>query len=763
MDGLIFMIKSSGPENSKLVVLTDHATWSDIDEPLSDSSGKLFLSQLIKSGIPKYSIRLEAICNEPISALYRLTGPDRTHWENDCLERLSKLKAANVIVALGEDALRLTTGKHTIDKWHLSIIPAIPALAGKKVVPVLHPTRVMKVFKEFPYLAFGAQRAADESKFPEFNRTKRDFWLNPSSPEIETYCKKAADSEWLSVDIETARGQIVCVGLSTSPNEAMCIPTLPRHWPTPTEFNFVWRSIAHALQGSSKKVFQNGIYDTTYFSKYGIRVVNFFHDTMIAQKFLHPELQMGLDYVARIYTREPYWKDDAKEWGARGDIRQLYEYNCKDASVTLEAAHAQRLDMKKRGLLDRFDKFIMPQTTPIAEMCWRGLPVDPEAREALRLAAQTRLTELESELTAECAKANHKPINPRSPAQVKDLLKAMKFRIPIKDGKPSSDKEALLKLKLKNPNARVLTILLEMSKLQKQISSYLTYEYDELKKRMNFTVSIHGTETERKSCYKDPWNRGINAQTIPGKLKGQFVSPRGFLFVEVDLRQAESRFVAWDAPEPTLIDFYRSGVDIHSYVASRPGLFNCAIDRVTKPQRQLGKKVGHGANYGMEAATFSKSCLLEMNIDVPIDQSQRMLESYHSEFPGIRNSWHKTLRDRVLNERKITTPLGHERYFYDRPGPDLWKEVYAYRPQNTVTCVNDYLMLHMFGHAGLLLTCHDSLLMEVPENKLDYVLERIKDQDAWNPIMTLAGGELRIPIEVKVGRCLDAMEETYTG
>ena len=46
---------------------------------------------------------------------------------------------------------------------------------------------------------------------------------------------------------------------------------------------------------------------------------------MLAQKFLHPELPMGLATIARLYTYEPYWKDDAKDWGANQNPEQLWE------------------------------------------------------------------------------------------------------------------------------------------------------------------------------------------------------------------------------------------------------------------------------------------------------------------------------------------------------------------------------------------------------------------------------------------------------
>src|SRR5690606_22774248 len=112
---------------------------------------------------------------------------------------------------------------------------------------------------------------------------------------------------------------------------------------------------------------QNGIYERLFCSAYGFYINNFTHDTMSAMKFLWPELEKGLDNVGRIYTNEPYWKDDGKvhtEEGARKDWANIKDwnahllYNCCDTANTLEAAFNQRADMKSRGTLDLYDNYV---------------------------------------------------------------------------------------------------------------------------------------------------------------------------------------------------------------------------------------------------------------------------------------------------------------------------------------------------------------------------------------------------------------------
>ena len=100
-------------------------------------------------------------------------------------------------------------------------------------------------------------------------------------------------------------------------------------------------------------------------------------------KYLHPELEKGLDNVGRIYTPFPYWKDDNESWNDIRDWVTHFDYNCKDTTGTFWAKVEQRKDMQERGILSLFENFVMRFFPPIQEMCSTGLMVDRAARERL--------------------------------------------------------------------------------------------------------------------------------------------------------------------------------------------------------------------------------------------------------------------------------------------------------------------------------------------------------------------------------------------
>lgn len=223
--------------------------------------------------------------------------------------------------------------------------------------------------------------------------------------------------------------------------------------------------------------------------------------------------------------------------------------------------------------------------------------------------------------------------------------------------------------------------------------------------------------------------------------------------IEVDLKQAESRYVAWRGPVPKLQQMYNDGIDIHRFVASHPLLFNKPMDSITQLERQLGKKTGHAANYGMGEKTHSEACLKEMNLVIPIYQAKQMLEGYHDALEGKVLAWQKSVEELVKRTRQMKTPFGRIRTFYGRMDHSLFKEAYAYEPQSVVPDIINCLIRHMWRYRSvkLLNQVHDAAWFECDPFHDRDVIERIKDQNSWNPTLNLPGGELRIPIDISVG------------
>jgi len=219
--------------------------------------------------------------------------------------------------------------------------------------------------------------------------------------------------------------------------------------------------------------------------------------------------------------------------------------------------------------------------------------------------------------------------------------------------------------------------------------------------------------------------------------------------------------VAYDSCDSNLINMLEDDTkDIHKYVAAE--IFQKPQEQITKAERQLGKKSGHGANYAMGVATFIEQCI---NDDIILNkkEAENVLESYHRLFPGIRR-WHQRIRSDVRRSRFLSNPLGRQRYFYGRLGDDLFREAYAFRPQSTIPDIANSLMLFLWGQRekgkvdfNLLLQVHDSLLFEVWPKHLDKLANLCLNLE-WHPEIKMPAGNLIIPVDCETGTTWGDME-----
>lgn len=679
----------------------------------------------------------------------------------------------SVEVTMGESPLQSTTGKKSIWKWHLSPLDSVwPNAAAQKIIPTFDFTQIWKDWQLGLYFEMALKRAAQNAVPGPWIRKEERYVIGPSPDEgiarLESLLTGSHD--WFSIDIETGRNQINTFGVATSGSDAIAVRVLPDGMP-PVVFHKLWDVIARVCESPVPKVMQNGIYERTYLSRYGIRVNNFRHDTMCAQKFLWPELEKGLDNVGRIYTMEPYWKDDGrvpgeegkqKDWGNIRDWDRHFTYNCRDTSNTLIAALAQRADLEARGLLTLHDTYLARLYDCVEEMCVNGLPLSTDKQAALITEYEARSAALVKELSKE--------INPRSPKAKAQLLRDKGYVLPKKrkTGKESTDELSLKRLRIQHPEDQDLRILLQLAETEKALSSYFRVRtLDD--KRVRFMLDAHGAETGRFSCSKDPWGGGFNAQTLTPYVKRMIEWPESLdrWFVEIDLSQAESRFVAYDACEETLLGMLERKEDIHRYVAAE--IYGIPMANVTHDQRQLGKKSGHGANYSMGVSTFQDSCLKEMDLVLNRTMASKVLEAYHRLFPGIRR-WHARIRSEVYTKRRLENPFGRVRHFYGRCDDNTYREAYAYRPQSTVPDIVNHLMLRLCayrkykasGSFKLHMQCHDSLLLSCTRENVDWIGRFAQDPAMWHPEIVLPAGRLMIPVDIKLGKNLGEMQKWTT-
>lgn len=469
--------------------------------------------KLKRAGIHPSEVHFESIRRE--------RGTPTESDKNACRARLDALPSLpNVCIPLDEVSLEFTTGMRSLSKWHISPLDALAGLPFRKVIPSWGPDAVKKDFALGLYTELAFRRAREECSTREYDRKPLRFRINPPLDEAFELLDFLAAQPRLAVDFETGRGQINTVGFAWSPSDAVAIGTLPERCGA-EQFLELWKRIARVLESPAEKLMQNGIYEVLYAARYGIRIRNFTHDTMVSQKFLWPEFDKGLDNVGRFYTRQPYWKDDGravategkkKDWGNVRDWARHFDYNCKDTTGTFEAALAQEADLSSRNQLDLFRNYVMKLQPCAEEMCIRGLPVDETVRKLAIKEAEERSTALRAQLSVP-------DLNPRSAKQKANLFKAKGYKLPKKrvSGvfQETTDELALKKLRLKYPEDSDVRLLLEIMEHESALSKYLRVDCDPLDGNVRYTLYIDSTETGRWSGGLDSWGRGFNSQTLP--------------------------------------------------------------------------------------------------------------------------------------------------------------------------------------------------------------------------------------------------------
>lgn len=679
------------------------------------------------------------------------------------------------IVGLGEAVLRALTEKRGIDKWNLS---PLRSHHGNLFIPTYDFARTNKQYELNLYQEFALRRAAEFSNVPP-QSTPENFRLNPGLEETYAILEHLEHASEIACDVETGYGQINTVGFAWSPSDAIAINVLPDRLADHSYFE-LWTRISRVLRSPGRKIFQNFIYDTSYFSAYGILTEGEIYDTMWGMKFLWPEFKSNLGNVGRFYTKRVYWKDDGKvtdEEGAKknwGDVRDWvrhYTYNCRDTTGTLEASQNQRRDIRNRGLCETW-RYVTRLSEPIREMCANGMPLDLSVREKLKFDVEEKI----QALTKEFHLSVGSELNPRSPKQVLNYLKQANVKLPKKYDKEkgiykeSADAMAIKKIRLKHPNLPGLAELQQIKTLDKALSSYILFDVRP-DGRLSYSLNGCGTETLRFAGHKDPWDRGFNIQTIPREggvvsIKSMFTAPDGWSFGEVDLSQAESRYVAYASVCGKLIDMLENRKDVHKHVALAilRALGKTEAD-YTKLWRNLGKKTGHGANYMMKEGTFVENVFKDMDMILTKPEGKLILDSYFGEFPEIR-AWHGETKRELYQKRKLKAPTGWERYFYGRPDENTLREAIAWAPQHTIPWITNHLMLHLCEERKrgslkfrLIYQGHDALVFLAKDDELMPVIEECRAFSKWHPEVILPGGKLIIPVDTKRGKCMANLED----
>ena len=189
----------------------------------------------------------------------------------------------------------------------------------------------------------------------------RTLVTEPTFDQLMQYLRKLRSTTFISTDIETIRpkkdtyyhklkhpGYPYCVALAGSPWEAISFS----YWDyLPHELVQIWRELDY-LMTNVPQIGQNYYtFDTHYTEALGFKhCLDKCQDTLIRHHILWPALPHTLQFQTKQYTREPFYKDEGKQWTPKHK-KSFMVYNAKDVCVTYEIFEAQEREFAERPQL----------------------------------------------------------------------------------------------------------------------------------------------------------------------------------------------------------------------------------------------------------------------------------------------------------------------------------------------------------------------------------------------------------------------------
>jgi DNA polymerase I-like protein with 3'-5' exonuclease and polymerase domains len=347
----------------------------------------------------------------------------------------------------------------------------------------------------------------------------------------------------LAHDIETLGPIITCMGFADSSTSALVVPFIKKQgdsfasrWSAKEEATLTRLICAILSHRNLLTIGQYYQYDSTYIHKLLGIVPYLFHDTHGAQHLLFPGTTKDLGYLSSIYCEyHRYWKDDNKEWNAKGDLASHFYYNGEDCIRTFEI-HEKQLAVIAAKHLEPLWSRTLARHHMALEMSLVGIRINTtmKAELALDLSYQSQLRTAwllkivpqrfvdewngGPTFRKKPGQAKLQVFWPSSTAQQKVLfyeIFQMAGQRHRKTKRPTLDKEAIPKLRARYPFAqRIFDALLELRSIDVFASTFVNARIDP-DKRMRTSFNAAGTETFRWSSSTNPFGTGGNFQNLP--------------------------------------------------------------------------------------------------------------------------------------------------------------------------------------------------------------------------------------------------------
>ncbi|MFK7736558.1 MAG: DNA polymerase I [Pirellulaceae bacterium] len=557
------------------------------------------------------------------------------------------------------------------------------------------------------------------------------------------------DSETTSKNPRTATP--LGLAFALKPGEAFYVrcPSDPKEAKsTLEEFRCVFEDEAIAKVGHNLK------YDLSLLKWHGIDVRGSLFDTQLAQSMKEPEMNRGLDYLAKLYLRYTpvsYSEVTGGEDKTLADvpIEKVVDYAAEDADVTLQVANVIRPDIDSQGVANVCYQVECPLVQVLVDMEFEGIRLDAAA-----LADYSEVLARDiSDLRQKIFDAAGREFNIDSPKQLGvvlyDELQLEENPKKTKTGQYSTREAELERLSHRH---EIIANILDYRNAVKLKSVYV----DQLPEAVYPSTGRLHTE------YEQAWtttgrmqSNNPNLQTIPVRkkrgreIRAAFVArDDDYLLLAADYSQIELRVMAHLSQDPALVEAFRNDEDIHTVTASK--VYKVDPEDVTREMRDKAKTVNFGIIYGISA--FG----LQQRLNIPRAEAKELIDNYFEKYPGVQEYIDRTI-EFAREHGYVETQMGRRRYLRDinsksRTLANAAERLAMNSPiQGTAADILKLAMIRVHrvlregGYKSkMLLTVHDEIVFDLYREEEETAIAAIRE--AMSGAM-----ELSVPLKVECG------------
>jgi DNA polymerase-1 len=464
----------------------------------------------------------------------------------------------------------------------------------------------------------------------------------------------------------------------------------------------------------------------------GIELRGIDFDVQLASYLLNPS--EPLDEVAEVAkqygkvnvdSNEKVYGKGAKKKVPEEDI--LADHLSRKAHSIFQLSDVLGEKLQKNEQSDLFYNLEMPLSLVLAKMEEIGVKVKADTLKKMGYDLELQLTSLEKDIH-ELAGVS---FNINSPKQLGEIL-FEKLNLPaVKKTKTgySTSVDVLEKLEGKHEIINKILIYRQLGKLRS------TYIEGLLKVVKEDTGKIHTrfnqvlAQTGRLSSI-DPNLQNIPIRLEAGrKIRHAFVASQpGWKILAADYSQIELRVLAHISQDENLMEAFQKEMDVHTKTAM--DVFQVEASEVTSEMRRHAKAVNFGIVYGISDYGLSQS------LGITRKEAGEFIKSYLESFPGVQQYMKDSITEAKQNGY-VSTLLHRRRYLPEINSRNFNLRSFAERTamntpiQGTAADIIKKAMVDMDLRlteenleAKMLLTVHDELIFEAPEQEIEK-LEKI--------------------------------------